>query len=399
MEKLTKAQARRFLLCHQGLLGPYVFKGSEGILRYARQAGCIQYDPLDVCGKNAELVLQARVKDFEKPQLDAALYKDRQLMDEYDKNMSIIPLEDWPRFARLRAERGARMHSAQAVEAVEKRVLAHLEKAAYACSKDLPFTEKVDWSWQATALSRAALETLYTRGKLVIHHKKNAVKYYALAEKVLPEEILGQADPFPDDFAFECWRVERRIGAVGLLWARPSDAFLGIHGLRGERRRLIFDALTAQGRICPVQVEGVEEPLYLAAAQLPALHAAREEGHLRPRTELLAPLDNLLWDRELIRRIFDFDYKWEVYTPVRERRYGYYVLPLLHGERLIGRAELRRDAKNGILHVLGLWYEKDLPAARIPHRAVEACLERLARFNGCGAVALAKDGGFAEKQI
>lgn len=64
MEKLTKAQARRSLLCHQGLLGPYVFKGSEGILRYVRQAGCIQYDPLDVCGKNAELVLQARVKDF-----------------------------------------------------------------------------------------------------------------------------------------------------------------------------------------------------------------------------------------------------------------------------------------------------------------------------------------------
>ncbi len=99
---LTKPQARTFILVKQGLLGGYRFSGKEGAYAYVRQAGCIQYDPVDVCGKNAELTLQSRVKGFRKSMLAELLYKDRLLVDYADKELSIWPAEDWPYFSRYR---------------------------------------------------------------------------------------------------------------------------------------------------------------------------------------------------------------------------------------------------------------------------------------------------------
>ncbi len=103
MVGLSKSQARWFLLLKHGLLEPYRFKGKRGALEYIRQAGCIQFDPVDVCGKNAELILHARVQGFKKSMLYALLYEDRALVDYPDKQLSIWPVEDWPYFARYRA--------------------------------------------------------------------------------------------------------------------------------------------------------------------------------------------------------------------------------------------------------------------------------------------------------
>ena len=96
MTELTKKQARTFILAKQGLLGDYRFSGKDGAYAYVRQAGCIQYDPVDVCGKNAELTLQSRVKGFRKSMLADLLYEDRLLVDYADKELSIWPAEDWP---------------------------------------------------------------------------------------------------------------------------------------------------------------------------------------------------------------------------------------------------------------------------------------------------------------
>lgn len=102
MITLTRLQARRFMLLKHGLLGEYRFAGKQGTLDFVRQAGCIQFDPVDACGQNAQLTLQSRVKGFTKQTLFELLYKDRQLMDYPDKNISIIPIEDWPYFERYR---------------------------------------------------------------------------------------------------------------------------------------------------------------------------------------------------------------------------------------------------------------------------------------------------------
>lgn len=122
------------------------------------------------------------------------------------------------------------------------------EKGAV-CSRELSFDRKVDWAWASTRLSRAALESLYFRGVLAIHHKEGTVKYYADFRECFPEEIWNAPEPFAREEDYFCWRVKRRIGAVGFLWDRPSDAFLGIDGLNSARRTSCFSRLAAREKL------------------------------------------------------------------------------------------------------------------------------------------------------
>lgn len=381
---LTNEQARRFLLRKHGLLGEPVFAGKEGVINFVRGVGCVQFDPVDVCGKNAELVLQSRVAGFDKPMLSALLYDERALVDYFDKNLAIFTAEDWPYFARRRAYHRASERSHAEILAVADEIKRHIAAHGAVCSADLDMPDKVSWYWTETRLSRAALEHLYFAGDLGIHHKRGGVKYYDLIERCLPAALAHAGDPCPLDGGHLEWRVLRRIGAVGLLWNRASDAWLGIEGMNAASRAASFDTLLAQGRIAPVMVEGIRDPLYVRAEDLPLVEQCRGE-EFAPRCELIAPLDNLLWDRKLIRALFGFDYKWEIYTPAEQRKYGHYVLPLLWGDRFAGRVEPAVDRKRGVLIVKNVWYED---GGNVPPDALRDCFARFAAFNGCGTVAM-----------
>ena len=128
MQTITKEQARRFILAKQGLIGSYKFIGKTGAYEYVRQAGCIQYDPVDVCGKNAELTLQSRVKGFSKSMLQELLYEDRKLVDYADKELSIWPAEDWPYFSSYR-ERSLKLGKTfKGLKALEKKAVAYIKE-------------------------------------------------------------------------------------------------------------------------------------------------------------------------------------------------------------------------------------------------------------------------------
>ena len=378
---LTKQQARRFILLKQGLLGDYKFIGKEGILSYIKQAGCIQFDPIDVCGKNAELVLHSRVKGFTKSMLNELLYKERSLMDYFDKNLSILPAEDWKYFSRDRNNHRQWERSHAEIESVRDQVIKAISDSGPLCSSDLDLPQKVDWYWSSTKLSRAALEHMYFTGDLAIHHKKGTVKYYDLTENCLPKEIITAADPYPDDHDHRKWRVLRRIGALGLLWNRSSDAWLGIGGLKSQERTDIFTELTAENLITPITVDEISHPLYCLTEDLPLIDCIKTDTRLKHRCELIAPLDNMMWDRNLIKALFDFDYKWEIYTPVPQRKYGYYVLPVLYGERFAGRVEAVYDKKAKKLTVKNLWYEPTVKPTEKLKTKITAALNRLEKFN------------------
>lgn len=388
--EMTKRQAARFLLVKHGLLGKYRFSGKEGILKFVRQAGCIQFDPVDVCGRNADLVLQSRVKDYRKQDLYRLLYEEYALVDYFDKNLAIIPLEDWPLFGREREAHFARERSHEEIHAAEARVKEVIRERGPVCSADLGMDEKVAWYWSSTRLSRAVLEHLYFTGELGIHHKKGTIKYYDLIERCIPAEIVAKPDPFPDDHMYRKELVLRRIGSVGMLWNRASDAWLGIRGLKAAERSLIFEELATEGRILPVSVEGVRGPLYVGsgdAGLLAECVSGEAAGRGSQRCEFLAPLDNLLWDRKLVREIFGFDYKWELYTPVAERKYGYYVLPVLEGERFIGRIELASRQEPGVqgrtLVVKNFWPEDGVRMTKRRTEQLRRTLRRFARFAEC----------------
>lgn len=384
----TKQQARRFLLLKQGLFGERHFSGKAGVCDYIRQAGCIQYDPIDICGKNAELVLQSRVEGFTKAMLYELLYKDRVLFDYFDKNMAILPMANWSDFSRTRAHYWEGIASRADIREAYEPIIESIREKGCAFSADIDLPQIVDWSWSPTRLSRAALEALYFCGDLIIHHKKGTVKYYALASDHINAALLHAADPSETDEDYIKWQVLRRIGAVGMLGGGASDAWLGIRGLTGEVRKRIISELIAQQSIIPCRVEGVAGDLYCLREDEALAETAASAQDVIPRLEFIAPLDNMLWDRKLIRSIFDFDYKWEIYTPLSQRKYGYYVLPVLYGDNFVGRIECVADKKAGRLEVRNFWKEEQAALDSGFETLLEARLAAFAEFNGCEEVYL-----------
>lgn len=393
MLNITPDQARQFILLKQGLLGRHRFAGKDGAYQYVRQAGCIQYDPVDVCGRNAELTLQSRVKGFTKRMLDDLLYRDRLLVDYADKELSIWPSEDWPYFASYRERSMTLGKTFSGIPELEEEAIRHIRANGPVSSDSLPLEGTVFWHssmhWSGhwhkeSPAARSVLEQLYTDGVLLIHHKSGTRKFYDLADKYLPADLLAALDPCPDESARLDWRVLRRIGAVGLLWNRRSDAWLGI-SMAAEERDAAFARLEKAGRITPVRVEGLRFPLYVLNTDLPLLESVRSgQADCKARLEFLAPLDPMLWDRKLIEALFGFQYSWEIYTPASKRKYGYYVLPVLYGDRLVGRIEPKADRKANSLTVQNIWFEPGVRQTKTLSGMIDKAVCRLARFNGCG---------------
>lgn len=400
MIELTIRQARQFMLLKHGLLGEYKFIGKQGILDFVRQASCIQYDPIDVCGKNAELVLQSRVKGFAKEMLEELLYKDRSLVDYPDKNLAIIPVEDWPYFERYR--RAARQHAEHypEMQALTEQVRTHIQNHGAISSDDLKLG--ADFSWRSAIhwsggnnSSRSVLEQMYSTGELIIHHKKGTRKFYDIAGKYIQANLLNTPEPLPTELEHQKWRVLRRIGAVGLLWNRASDAWLNIWGLKSGERNEVFRQLLIEANIAAVAVEQMKDLLYCCTEDLPLIEAVLKNPELKFRCELIAPLDNMIWDRKLINELFGFDYTWEIYTPVHKRKFGYYVLPLLYGENFIGRVEVIAERKARKLVVKNIWYEKGVKQTKKLRAALDDCFKKFAIFNGCETISIPAPSGYS----
>jgi hypothetical protein len=241
----------------------------------------------------------------------------------------------------------------------------------------------VDWPWAPTTLSRAVLETLYFRGDLIIHHKKGNNKYYSLAEDYIEEMILNTEDPNKTEDDFTKWQVLRRIGSVGLLWNKASDAWLGINKFNGERRNNIFSLLLSENKIVGCKVEGIQATLYFLKEDEELIKTVLSQDAFKQRLEFIAPLDNMLWDRKLIRALFDFDYKWEIYTPKSQRKYGYYVLPVLYGNRFVGRIEIVLDKKVRQLNVLNFWKEGNTKIDDDFYKLFQTEINQFMFFNHC----------------
>ena len=397
MRTITRQQARQFILSKQGLIGAYRFIGKAGAYAYVRQAGCIQFDPVDVCGKNAELTLQSRVKGFQKAMLQELLYQDRVLVDYADKELSIWPTEDWPYFSSYR-DRSRRLGDTfEGLEALKEKAVAYIQEHGPVCSDTLPIEGEIFWhssmhwsgNWhKQSQAARSVLEQLYTDGELVIHHKNGSRKYYDIARRHLPEAVLQAENPCKNEEEFLSWRVLRRIGAVGLLWDKNSTALLGID-LNVEKRKRVLASLAGADRIRPVLVEGLK-PLFYYRSEDDAILQSILEGQadLKPRMSLIAPLDPLLWDKALILSLWDFRYSWEIYTPAEKRRYGYYTLPMLYGDRFVGRLEAVPDRREHVLRVKGLWWEPGVRQTKKLSTALERTLRNFAAFNKCQGIAM-----------
>ena len=360
MEQITKVQARRFLLLKHGLLGEYKFHGKQGIVDYVNQSGCLQYDPIDVCGKNHELVLFSKVEDFSKDKIYDLLYKDRVLVDWFDKCMAICQTKDWPYFEHERERAKYATRSKEEVDEVSDEILDYIRENGPICSSDIKYDKKVSWHWAPTSLARAALDRLFHKGDLVFYHKKNTRKYYDLAERHIDRELLNKNNPNKTQEEIFTWNIIRRLGSVGMLHNNASYAFIAVHDLKTKDRSEIYKRLLEDNTLSEIKVEGIKSSFYYKTEDKHIMDLAMSDKKIESRLEFIAPLDNMMWDRKIIKELFDFDYKWEIYTPLKDRKYGYYTLPILHGENFVGRIEIKRDKKAKEIKILNIWMDENL---------------------------------------
>jgi len=381
--QITINQARRFILHRHGLLGKHQFKGQDGIMAYIARNRAIQYDPVNICGKNADIVLHSRIENYQKSDLSALLYQHRKLIDYFDKMLCIFNVSDLPIFLHEFIASGSAdvytRKGGEAIARIEPQLRQLIARHSHISAKEADIKENIDWFWGApTSLSRAALETMYMRGELIIHHKKGTVKSYALAADHIPKEITEAPLPYNTEEQRHTWIIQRRMASVGMLWNKPSDAWLGAR-LKANDRKAAFAKLLADGKITEVNVDGIKDPLYICATEQEMLEATLQNNSNQPRTEFIAPLDSLIWDRKLIASLFDFEYKWEIYTPQTKRKYGPYTLPILHDDALVGRIDCAR--KDGQLVVNNIWMQDGkLPKGQLK-TSIDDCLQRFSDFN------------------
>lgn len=404
MECFSQLEARRYLLSVQGLWPPRALSGGAGILNMVRRLKCIQSDPIDIVGRNHEIALQARVKGFTREKLNILLYSERKLVEGWDKQMSFGPVEDRPYFAadRIKFSVSDRFTENGRLNGVFGAVRDDVESRGPLSSLDIDNDTRMDWSWAPARAVRAALEALWFRGELTIDHREGSRRYFDLTTRLLPKEywdplqgpnIINEEDSWPpsaesvlnnEELRRE-WRIARRIAAVGFLSAKAGDGWLGLEMKAPVRRRSI-EELCGKGILSTFEIEGIKDRFYRIPGSGDSLSEIPVTGAGGKRAAVLAPLDNLLWDRHQIRQIFNFDYVWEVYKPEAERRWGYYVLPVLYGDRFVGRFEPGRDRKLGRMVIKRWWTEAGIRVNDAMIAAVSVALKNLAKSNGLESV-------------
>lgn len=362
--EIPAAVARRFLVMRHLLAPPRGLPAEpESVLSVLDRVGSLQFDPLEIAGRNHDLVLLARVPGYRREWTDRWLYQDRALYETYNKQLSIVPTAELPWY-RLTWDRNHAEHSGAAFDEhgpLVEELLTRIRDEGPLLPRDVGPRAAIDWYWRPTNQVRAILEALAESGVLGIARREGNLRVYDLVERLFPAELLARRVP---EWEQRRHRLLSRYRGGGLLGTGgQSELWYGSGRNAAERAQLRAD-LVERGELTPVTVDGIKGERFVVSAELPILAAADREvtareppGGTAPGVAFLAPLDPLCWDRDLLRKLFNFDYVWEVYVPAAKRRWGYYVLPILYGDRIVGRIEPRIERRSETLRIAGLWWE------------------------------------------
>lgn len=364
---ISKDHARRFLVRRHLLDPPRGLPASpESVLTAVERLGSLQFDPLETPGaRNHDLVLHARVDAYQKAWCDRWLYappEERRLVEAYNKGLSILPLHElkYYRIAWDRAEDHYKIRILKEKRKAVREILERLRRegplSTAAVSKTI--TGTMDWHWAPTAEGRAVLEALFEMGRIGIARRDKSRRTFDLIERLFPGELLKKRAS-PEEAMRH--RLLSRFRGMGLMGTSGSAEMVTGTGTAAERAETLKRLLNDE-TLVPAEVEGVRGLRYMLREELPILEATGNASHNEGRNKhkkavILGPLDPILWDRRLLVSLFSFEYKWEVYVPEAKRQHGYYVLPILFGDRLVGRVEPRIDRKAGALRLLCLKVE------------------------------------------
>jgi uncharacterized protein len=392
--RISADHARRFLVRRHLLDPPRNLPAEpESVLRVVDRLGSLQFDPLEVPGaRNHDLVLHDRIAGYQRDWCDRWLYgKDRRLIELYNKSLNILPADELPfyRLAWSHSSDHYREFLAQH-KGLADRIRHHIrESGPVSTASFRDVQDRVQWWWDnsiatSTKAARAVMEALFVVGELGISRRDGNRRFYDMIERLVPADRLNTHASEEDQLRHRLLSRHRGVGLMGVGGA--GELVLGT-GKAAERAR-ITAAFVEEGVLIPVAVEGFREARHVLADELRLLEAAASPSDAPPSVTFLAPLDQMMWDRRLVKGLFGFDYIWEVYIPAPKLRHGYYVLPILFGDRLVGRIEPRLTGGSRILRIAGIWFEDGFSPMEEPNfvPALRQAMDAYRRFVGATSV-------------
>jgi uncharacterized protein YcaQ len=378
----VSAEAARRFLAARHFLSPArsVKGGKKGVMKVLTRLGSIQFDPLAIAGRNHDLVLHARVAGY-KPDWTDALYESREIFETTNKALSFILTSEFPWYRVNSGRKGTRFHAAAIKDnaAVAKRVLERIRADGPLCSADFERERGATKNWFGMPENavRSVLEAYTVAGAIGLARRDGNVRYYDLVERLLPADVLAHEVPEHEQLRHKLLSRYRAHGLLGPGGAGGTFARIANPPERNELRKELVDL----GALVPVDVEGVRGKRLVLEDELALLESPPDPS---PSVAFIAPFDSLLWDTALLESLFDFEYVWEGFFPPAKRRWGHYVLPILFGDRFVGRIEPRIDRDEARVEIVNVWWEDGFAPARANGfvDAMRDALDAYVRFAG-----------------
>ena len=383
---LTNFAARRvFLARHQLADTP---KGDLAGL--VDTLGFVQLDSVNTLARAHDLTLWARRPTYRPPALEQLLARDRAVFEHWTHDASVIPIGSFPhwrhRFARDEVrliDRWKAWHSHEfedRFEGVLRRISDHGECTSGELAAGEVRGKTGWWDWHP---SKTALEYLWRTGQISVVRRDSFRKVYDLTERVIPAEQLN-ARHHPEQTVD--WACSGAIDRLGFATSGEIAAFFAL--ATPDEAKVWCRAALASGRIIEVDVQNADSSLRRSFARPGLLDEPVPD--LPPRVRILSPFDPALRDRNRAERLFGFHYRIEIFVPEPQRKYGYYVFPVMQGDGLIGRIDARAERPGGILQVRAFWPEAGVQMGKGRTALLLAELDRVAQFAGCDRVELAQ---------
>lgn len=376
---VTAAHARRLALRTQGLDGTWrPGRGVDGAAATIERLGYVQIDTIAVIERAHEHIFWTRQPAY-RPTFLHQLMQQRRVFECWTHAASYVPMIDYRFYCRRRrwdAGGGQRGEWLRDNRRVVTRVRARITDEGPLAAADFQDGDTRRGPWWDWKPAKKALEALYDAGELMIAERRGFQRVYDLTERVLPADLdLSE----PDAAATARWAVHRTLDNLGLADLRQMHIWHGDRDLMQTTVEQLVDA----GELCQLQVRGDSNaPQYARPDDV----QATASGRATRRVHLLSPFDNLVIRRPWLQRLFDFDYTIECYVPAPKRRYGYFCLPVLFGNSLVGRLDPKADRKTRTFIVRRLELEPDFTAVDALLTPLADKLWRFAQFNGCDTV-------------
>lgn len=376
---LSKDKARNFFLKRQLLTGTQVPEGKSGTLRIIEHLGYVQIDTINVVERSHHLVIYTRQPGYRHEFLHDLQAKNRKIFEYWAHAASFVPMKDYryylPAIKRKPTSGSWFDQWTKKNPNLVKQVKKRIEKEGPLTPSDFGDAENRKrgpwWDWKP---AKAALEVLFWRGDLMITERRNFQRVYDLTERVLPEKTDSM---MPTEREEKEFFVRRALNALGVATVIDINRYIGVSG---KLNKWLSD-MHKKGEVTELEIIGLKRPYYALTSDISKI--AKTSRPADEGIHLLSPFDNAIILRDRTDFLFDFNYSLECYVPRPKRKYGYFSLPILWSNRLVGRLDPKADRQRGVLLIQNLYIEKNIDQKDTFFSSLAGSINDFARFNRC----------------